>query len=277
MQDGVTMKKRKFAPGGSVSDETYKSAEYQADKAAGLKASEGDEKVGFWKRIMMGNIDDPSSEAYKKFGAGRGQAERQKMKDDADFAAEEAREATMRKVSGEDVKMTGSPDIPVTPAMPIKTGAPVKKPQVKVAPSSMKGDVEKFNSTSAKPNAIAMRDAALKRAGEMKAKQAADESAKAAAEKTRMADAAKLAKELRAKVPVRADARPGYESPMAPTKANAAAKGNKLTSDRYKGRRAGFDAKMQKTTAGKTTGYKAGGSVKGSGIAQRGVKKCKMV
>lgn len=44
-------------------------------KSEGLKASEGD-KVGFFERLRMGNIDDPNSEAYRRFGAGRGKTER---------------------------------------------------------------------------------------------------------------------------------------------------------------------------------------------------------
>lgn len=56
-----------------------KTKRYQAggeteDKRRGLAASKG-EKVGFFERLRMGNIDDPKSEAYKRFGAGRGQAE----------------------------------------------------------------------------------------------------------------------------------------------------------------------------------------------------------
>jgi hypothetical protein len=43
------------------------------DKKRGLKASEG-EKIGFLERIRMGNIDDPTSEAYKRLGAGRGRS-----------------------------------------------------------------------------------------------------------------------------------------------------------------------------------------------------------
>ena len=46
-------------------------------KDEGLKASK-DEKVGLLERLRMGNIDDPKSEAYSKFGAGRGLAERSK-------------------------------------------------------------------------------------------------------------------------------------------------------------------------------------------------------
>jgi hypothetical protein len=43
------------------------------EKRRGLKASEG-ERVGFLERLRMGNIDDPTSEAYKRFGAGRGRS-----------------------------------------------------------------------------------------------------------------------------------------------------------------------------------------------------------
>lgn len=55
------MKKRKFQTGGDVEEK----------KRKGLAASSG-EKVGFLERLRMGNIDDPTSEAYKRFGAGRG-------------------------------------------------------------------------------------------------------------------------------------------------------------------------------------------------------------
>ena len=58
------MKFKRYESGGDV-----------ADKEAGLKASK-DEDVGFFQRLRMGNIDDPSSEAYKRFGAGRGRSER---------------------------------------------------------------------------------------------------------------------------------------------------------------------------------------------------------
>lgn len=60
---------RKFSEGGEA-----------ADKEAGLKASK-DENVGFLARMRMGNIDDPNSEAYKRFGAGRGKAERTPVED----------------------------------------------------------------------------------------------------------------------------------------------------------------------------------------------------
>lgn len=62
------MKKRKFKryqEGGMTEEEA---------KKKGLEASKN-ERVGFFERLRMGNIDDPKSEAYKRFGAGRGRAE----------------------------------------------------------------------------------------------------------------------------------------------------------------------------------------------------------
>lgn len=64
----ATRKPRRFGSGG------------ETDKEEGLKASK-DEKVGFFERLRMGNIDDEGSEAYKRFGAGRGRAERVPVED----------------------------------------------------------------------------------------------------------------------------------------------------------------------------------------------------
>jgi hypothetical protein len=50
------------------------------DKKRGLAASNKEGSVGFFERLRMGNIDDPTSEAYKRFGAGRGKAETAKTK-----------------------------------------------------------------------------------------------------------------------------------------------------------------------------------------------------
>lgn len=64
--------------------------EVEAMKQEGLKASAG-EKVGFFERLRAGNIDDPNSEAYRRFGAGRGQEVRmQKQEDMRDSAMAEA-------------------------------------------------------------------------------------------------------------------------------------------------------------------------------------------
>jgi hypothetical protein len=59
------MKKVKRYEGGGEIEEA-------AAKKRGLDVSNKEDSVGFFERIRMGNIDDPSSEAYKRFGAGRG-------------------------------------------------------------------------------------------------------------------------------------------------------------------------------------------------------------
>ena len=66
------MKFKRYEGGGEISGEV--DPKEAAAKEAGLKASKGDD-VGFFQRLRMGNIDDPSSEAYKRFGAGRGRSE----------------------------------------------------------------------------------------------------------------------------------------------------------------------------------------------------------
>jgi hypothetical protein len=50
------------------------------DKKRGLAASNKEGNVGFFERLRMGNIDDPKSEAYKRFGAGRGKQRPLKQK-----------------------------------------------------------------------------------------------------------------------------------------------------------------------------------------------------
>jgi hypothetical protein len=66
------MKFKRYEGGGEIIGEV--DPKEAAAKEAGLKASKG-EDVGFFQRLRMGNIDDPSSEAYKRFGAGRGRSE----------------------------------------------------------------------------------------------------------------------------------------------------------------------------------------------------------
>lgn len=51
-----------------------------SDKDRGLEASK-DDKVSFFERLRMGNIDDEDSEAYRRFGAGRGRAESVSVED----------------------------------------------------------------------------------------------------------------------------------------------------------------------------------------------------
>lgn len=55
---------KRFQDGGDVA----------AAKQRGLDISNKEEPVGFFERIRMGNIDEPGSEAYNRFGAGRGRA-----------------------------------------------------------------------------------------------------------------------------------------------------------------------------------------------------------
>jgi hypothetical protein len=121
---------KKFADGGMVEREAE-------DKAAGLKASAG-EKVGFFERLRMGNIDDPKSEAYNRLGAGRAKADRDmeseaaamKMVDDSRAAPAKAAEPDLGAFNeagsgGMDEK---------EPGWDTKPSAPAPKPAARKAP-----------------------------------------------------------------------------------------------------------------------------------------------
>ena len=80
------MKFKRYEGGGEISGEV--DPKEAAAKEAGLKASRGDD-VGFFQRLRMGNIDDPSSEAYKRFGAGRGRLERNPVNESVSVSGSE--------------------------------------------------------------------------------------------------------------------------------------------------------------------------------------------
>jgi hypothetical protein len=72
-----------------------------SDKDRGLEASKED-KVGFFERLRMGNIDDEGSEAYRRFGAGRGKAERTPVETMAPSPVRQSAEAAMPERSQDD-------------------------------------------------------------------------------------------------------------------------------------------------------------------------------
>lgn len=69
------MKFKRYDEGGDV--------EESKAKQRGLDISNKEEPMGFLQRLRMGNIDDPSSEAYKRFGAGRGRSEAPAKKEES--------------------------------------------------------------------------------------------------------------------------------------------------------------------------------------------------
>jgi len=98
----MNMKKRRFYEGGfndyegaigSGADTPDKAIARKAaadvlagragDKAAGLASTKGQD-VGFFKRLSMGNIDAPGSEASNSFGAGKGSSDRMAQAADQD-------------------------------------------------------------------------------------------------------------------------------------------------------------------------------------------------
>jgi hypothetical protein len=100
-------KTKRFNEGGVSEDQL---------KAEGLAASK-DDKVGFFERLRMGNIDAPDSEAYKRFGAGRGRAARSAVEKPMYDIGYEGRDAALAT--------------PAAPAAPMPAAQPVDPYEVR--------------------------------------------------------------------------------------------------------------------------------------------------
>jgi len=84
------MKTKRYADEGLVEEDF---------KKKGLDSSK-DDRVGFFERLRMGNIDSPSSEAYRRYGAGRGRT-------DADIASRMQDRAVNAAAPNQDISRMG--------------------------------------------------------------------------------------------------------------------------------------------------------------------------
>ena len=161
---------RRFDEGGFISSEsqemprarTAQDDREAADKAEGLAASNKEKSTGFFERLRMGNIDDPSSEAYRRFGAGRGRSERIPVEDKS-FTSVEVPKITSRSdgmggvnaaiQARKNAEAAGEPqasgDASVAEAMASKPSMPAApaKPSVSSKPAS-KVPAKKYDPTA---------------------------------------------------------------------------------------------------------------------------------
>jgi len=180
------MKKVKRYEGGGEIEEA-------AAKQRGLDESNKEAPMGFFERIRMGSIDDPSSEAYKRFGAGRGRAAapaadedgpmpvaRPSAKPNPIFAAGE--EQGKRQPSGD---ASVAEDYSGARTKPIATTADKPAASAK-APQVTKAELDK--------SGLSLRDYLNKQQG-LTRKESAKESVKESAKPT-MSDAEAMAKKM---------------------------------------------------------------------------------
>jgi hypothetical protein len=119
-------------------------------KQRGLDESNKEKPTGFFQRIREGNIDDPKSEAYKKYGAGRA-----RMDDQLDAearGADEERAAAAPKSASQSPKTASGMDesdrlkesaanYKAVEITPIRQSAPiVSRPIAEPAPASKKNN-----------------------------------------------------------------------------------------------------------------------------------------
>lgn len=122
-------------------------------KQRGLEASKG-ESVGFFERLRMGNIDQEGSEAYNRFGAGRG-----RMDNEADSEAAAIRSGTRSlppvssapaSTEGSDTGVTVTPIPEPSVSTAVTTSAPDRStaPARRRATSSVSGPATRSTSTA---------------------------------------------------------------------------------------------------------------------------------
>jgi hypothetical protein len=166
-------------------------------KQEGLAASAKDAPVGFWKRLTQGNIDDPKSEAYQEYGAGRGQRERN-AKALSDESADIAKVSAQNEAA--DKAKTAKADMeakyPDTEFGDLEGAMKRAKeaPETKAAPAASKTAAK---SVAAKPSAPApaptvKNDAPAKPAGKTFSEDVAERKAAMAAKSTSTFEADKI-------------------------------------------------------------------------------------
>jgi len=153
---GGNVKTKRFAEGGMTDEE-----QEAADKAAGLAASNKEPSIGFLERLKAGNIDAKGSDAYNKFGAGRGAADRA-----ARVPVEDAVPVKVNRMPqmGEDERPAATGMSAATPSVKPKAKAPTPMPAPVSAPVARPKISASMSSASA-PDELAEYSASRKSAG----------------------------------------------------------------------------------------------------------------
>ncbi len=99
-------KQRRFQDGGDVNEAEMKQRGLDISNRA---REEGTEKTSFFQRLREGNIDDPNSAAYKKYGAGRARLDDQ-IEAGKSKLAEEVREMVKAKTPAAAVQSSKASD-----------------------------------------------------------------------------------------------------------------------------------------------------------------------
>jgi hypothetical protein len=150
MKKMITSKRgRRFDEGGEVED-----------KQAGLAASNKEAPVGFFERLRMGNIDDPNSEAYRRFGAGRGRAERVPVEDRTPAPVARTRSEPVAEPVDEMEAANKREPIPVAAGPRAEPAPQVKKPVAQAPKAATKASKAEYDPTAGEAKDRAAQEAA---------------------------------------------------------------------------------------------------------------------
>jgi hypothetical protein len=206
-------KQMRFQDGGDVNEAEMKQRGLDISNRA---REEGTEKTGFFQRLREGNIDDPNSVAYKKYGAGRARLDDQIATAKEKLAGEVQEKVAANKTSDGDVSEydrrvdaaasapSRAPTLPARPgqgaamAKPRMTKPAAKKEETSVESAVMAGEARRRQKSAVmndedrkrqnSRSAVMTDEARKRRAGKDKAFAAAQTPAAAAQEKARLGD-----------------------------------------------------------------------------------------
>jgi hypothetical protein len=127
-----------------------------AMKQRGLAESNKEQPVGLFQRLRMGNIDQPGSEAYNRFGAGRGRMEGELDKAESEMKANQANaragDAAMRQRKVDDVDFAEADRMSGTARAVAGAPAPARNNRVKVQRVEVEAPAPAADNTDAMRN-----------------------------------------------------------------------------------------------------------------------------
>ena len=270
-------KQRRFQDGGDVEENQMKQRGLDISNRA---REEGTEKTSFFQRLREGNIDDPNSAAYKKYGAGRARLDDQ-IEAGKSKLADEVREMVKAKTPVAAVQSSKASDGDVS-AYDLRTETAANAPKINQSAAKPKSGI--VTKKQLEESGLSLRDYMNKQQGKTRRGGKAPDAAKPAAKPSELTDKPSAPAAKSSEPPVSNSYRlegAGRPKPAAKSSEPATSAGKSMFQRIAEKETIADKIRRRGEESLKGSGMKAGGSVKmakgGSinGIAKRGLTNCK--
>ena len=175
-------KQRRFQDGGDVEENQMKQRGLDISNRA---REEGTEKTSFFQRLREGNIDDPNSAAYKKYGAGRARLDDQ-IEAGKSKLANDVQKMVKAETSAAGVQSSKANDGDVS-AYDLRTEAAANAPKINQRAAKPKSGI--VTKKQLEESGLSLRDYMNKQQGKTRRGRSAPDAAKPAATTSKPAGA----------------------------------------------------------------------------------------